>query len=124
MIRAALRILVPLVLIAALGAMGQARAQAALGMALARAGVTHVICGADGPEIVTLDPRGQPVADPAADCGTCPDCLSPAAVPSSLPAVAVRDAVSRPAGAVAVPALRPVQPAVAACPARAPPEKA
>lgn len=124
MTRVTCRLLLTLILVAALGLLGQVRAPAALAMALAEGATTQVICGADGPEILHLDARGQPIADPHPDCPVCPDCLTPAV---SLPGQAAwfqPAAALRPAGALVLITRTVVQPAVAAPLARAPPLKA
>jgi hypothetical protein len=113
-----------LFLVAALGLLGQVRAPAALAMGLAQGGTMLVICGADGPEVLHLDARGQPMADPHPDCPVCPDCLTPAV---SLPEQAEwpqPGAFTRPAAVLTLTSLTIAQPAVAAPLARAPPMKA
>jgi hypothetical protein len=124
MTRASLRILLSLILVAALGLLGQVRAPAALAMGLAQGATVLVICGVTGPETVLLDARGQPVADPHPDCPVCPDCLTPAV---SLPGQAAwvhPGAPVRPAAALILTSPNVARPAVAAPLARAPPLKA
>lgn len=124
MTRATCHLLLTLILVAALGLLEQVRAPAALTMALAAGATTQVICGSDGPEILHLDARGQPIADPHPDCPVCPDCLTPAV---SLPGQAAwfhPGASTRPVAVLTLTSLTVVQPAVAAPLARAPPLKA
>lgn len=124
MIRAVLHPLVCLILIAVLGVTGQARAQSALGIALAAGGARIVVCGALGPQTVTLDVRGKPLADPPL-CRICPDCMMPAADLAAGAGLPQRARLFRTVAAAARPPAPAARPAPAAPLARAPPlEKA
>lgn len=66
--------LICLLLCLALSVAGIARGVAGVAMAQAMGTSQIVICGSNGPEMITLNAAGQAVPMPAKACAECPDC--------------------------------------------------